>query len=146
VTEDASDDPVARGRRALAVDDWATARSCFEAAGDSADALDGLGIALQMLGDYDAAIEVKARAFAAYRRSGRHADAAAVARWTAFLHACVHGDIPAAGAWMARAESALDGVEECAEHGWLVLNRAPFSDDPDERQQLALSAAAIALS
>lgn len=144
MTGDTTNDLVARGRRALAVEDWATARSDFENAGDDAEALDGLGIALQMLGEYDAAIEVKARAFAAYRRSGRRADAAVVARWTAFLHACVHGDIPAAGAWMARAESALDGVEECAEHGWLVLNRAPFSDDPAEREQLALSAVAIA--
>ena len=141
---DTSNDLVTLGRRALAVEDWSTARSCFDDAGEDAEALDGLGIALQMLGEYGAAIEVKARAFAAYRLSGRNAEAAAVARWTAFLCACVHGDIPAAGAWMARAESVLEGVDECAEHGWLVLNRAPFSDAPAEREQLALSAVAIA--
>ena len=144
MTGDTANDLVARGRGALAVEDWATARSCFEDAGDGAEALDGLGLALQMLGEYDAAIEVKARAFAAYRSSGRQAEAAVIARWTAFLHACVHGDIPAAGAWMARAESVLEGVDECAEHGWLALNRAPFSGDPAEREQLALSAVAIA--
>ena len=45
---------------------------------------------------------------------------------------------------MARAEQVLEGVEECAEHGWLALNRAPFSSDHGEREQLALSAVAIA--
>jgi DNA-binding CsgD family transcriptional regulator len=144
VPENIGEDLVRRGHEALAAGDSTTARACFEEAGESAEALDGLGQALQMQGEFDAAIEVKARAFAAYRAAGQLADAAVVARWTAFLHACVHGDIPAAGAWMARAESVLDGVDECAEHGWLLLNRAPFTGDHAEREQLALAAAAIA--
>ena len=42
------DDLVARGRAAMEAEDWATARACFEEAGDDAEALDGLGQALQI--------------------------------------------------------------------------------------------------
>ena len=50
----------------------------------------------------------------------------------------------AAGGWMARAESLLEDAEECAGHGWLALDRAPFTDIAAERQQLAAAALAIA--
>ncbi len=45
---------------------------------------------------------------------------------------------------MARAESLLGGAEECAGHGWLALDRAPFTDDALERERLAAAALAIA--
>jgi tetratricopeptide (TPR) repeat protein len=38
----------------------------------------------------------------------------------------------------------LEGVEECAAHGWLTLDRAPFSGDRSERERLAKAALAIA--
>jgi DNA-binding CsgD family transcriptional regulator len=38
----------------------------------------------------------------------------------------------------------LEGVDECAAHGWLTLLNAPFSRDPAEREQLAVSALASA--
>ena len=56
-------------------------------------------------------------------------EAAELARWLAFLHGAVHGNMAAANGWMARAESLLEGVEECAAHGWLTLDRAPWSRD-----------------
>jgi DNA-binding CsgD family transcriptional regulator len=135
------------GREALAAADWETARSCFEKArelSDSAEVLDGLSQALHFQGEYDRAIELKERAFAAYRRLGKPAEAAELARWLGFLHATVHGNIAAANGWMARAASVLDGVEECAAHGWLILDRAPFSRDASERERLATAALAIA--
>jgi len=135
------------GRQALAAADWATARSCFEKAlelGESAELLDGLGQALHFQGEYDRAIELKERAFAAYRHLGRHAEAAELARWVGFLHVTVHGNMAAANGWMARAASVLEGVEECAAHGWLILDRAPFSDDALERERHATAALAIA--
>ena len=45
---------------------------------------------------------------------------------------------------MARAESLLEGVEECAAHGWLMLDRAPWTSDASERERLATAAIAIA--
>ena len=135
------------GWEALAAADWPTARRSFEEAlaeSESAEALDGLSQALQFLCEYDAATEVKERAFAAYRREGRPADAADTARWLAFLHGTYNGNFAVASGWMGRAQSLLEGVEECASHGWLILDGAVFTRDAKEREQCAASALTIA--
>ena len=106
--------------------------------------LDGLSQAAHFQGQYALAISLKERAFAAYRRRGERAGAAEVARWLAFLHGMVHGNMAAASGWMARAERLLEGADECAAHGWLTLDRAPFTRDPIERERLAGAALAIA--
>lgn len=105
------------------------AASSRRALRESAEALDGLSQALHFQGEYDWAIELNERAFTAYRRRGKRVEATELARWLAFLHVSVHGSTAAANGWMARAESLLEGVEECAAHGWLTLDRAPFSGD-----------------
>ena len=135
------------GHEALATADWKRARALFEQAaelGETAEILAGLGEALQFGGEHARAIELKERAFAEYERRGLRAEAAELARWLAFLHVSVHGNVAAANGWMARAESALEGVEESAAHGWLILDRAPWSSDPSEREHHAKAAAAIA--
>ncbi len=142
-----ADELVRFGREALATADWERARAFFEQAagfGETAEILDGLGEALQFGGEHARAIEVKERAFAEYERRGLRAEAAELARWLAFLHVSVHGNVAAANGWMARAESALEGVEESAAHGWLILDRAPWSADASEREQFATAAIAIA--
>ena len=60
------------------------------------------------------------------------------------MYATYHGNFSAALGWKERAASVLDGTEETAAHGWLTLMGAPFSRDPAEREQLAVSALAIA--
>ncbi|HYF24486.1 MAG TPA: helix-turn-helix transcriptional regulator [Baekduia sp.] len=90
------------------------------------------------------AIVLKERAFAAYRAAGRQPEAAAAARWLAFLHGAVRGNRAAAGGWMARAERLLEGAEETVEHGRLALDRAPWTDDPAERERHARAALRIA--
>jgi len=136
------------GQAALAAADWGRARECFELAlnqdAQHPEALDGLGRALHFHGEYGRAIELTERAFAAYLWAGRGVEAADRARWLAFLHGAVNANMSAAGGWMARAESALEGVEECAAHGWLQLDRAPFTEEIRQREQLAASALAIA--
>jgi DNA-binding CsgD family transcriptional regulator len=135
------------GREALATADWERARALFEQAaefGETAEVLAGLGEALQFGGEYARAIELKERAFAEYERRGLRAQAAELGRWLAFLHVSVHGNVAAANGWMARAESVLEGMEESAAHGWLVLDRAPWSSDASERERLATAALAIA--
>jgi DNA-binding CsgD family transcriptional regulator len=142
-----ADDLMRLGREALAAADWERARTFFEQAaesGESAEILAGLGEALQFGGEYARAIEFKERAFAEYERRGLRAEAAELARWLAFLYASVHGNVAAANGWMARAESALEGVEECAAHGWLTLDRAPWISDASERARLANAAIEIA--
>ena len=143
----AVDELLRLGREALAAADWESARAFFEQAaelGESAEALAGLGEALQFAGEHARAIELKERAFAGYERRGLRAEAAELARWLAFLHACVHGSVAAANGWMARAEGLLEGVPECAAHGWLVLDRAPWTSDASEHEQLAAAAITIA--
>jgi DNA-binding CsgD family transcriptional regulator len=140
----APDELLRSGREALAAGDWEAARRCFEQAGEGAEALDGLSQALHYKGEYDRAIELKERAFASYRRRGKRVEASELARWLAFLYASVHGNMAAAGGWMARAESLLDGLEPSVAHGWLTLDRAPWSDDPAERERLAAAALATA--
>ena len=142
-----ADELVRLGREALGVADWERARAVFEQAaafGESAEVLDGLGEALQFGGEHARAIELKERAFAEYERRGLRAEAAELARWLAFLQVSVRGNVAAANGWMARAESVLEGVEESAAHGWLILDRAPWSSDASERERLAMAAAAIA--
>jgi DNA-binding NarL/FixJ family response regulator len=135
------------GWDALRAADWQRARACFERAlaeAETAEALDGLSQATHFLREYDTAIELKERAFAAYRQDGNAVKAADTARWLGFLHGTFHGNFAVAGGWIGRAESMLEGVEECAAHGWLALDHAPLSRDAAEREQCALSALSIA--
>jgi DNA-binding CsgD family transcriptional regulator len=135
------------GREALRAGDWARARSRFEKAAEldeTAEVLDALSQAVQFQGDHVRAIELKERAFAAYRRQDKRVEAAELGRWLAFLHGAVHGNWAAASGWMARAKSLLEEVEPCAAHGWLTLDRAPFSSDSSERERLAKTALTIA--
>ena len=136
------------GQDALARADWAGARECFERAleqdAEHPEALDGLGRALHFQAEYARAIELTERAFAAYLGAGRGVEAADRARWLAFLHGTVNTNMSAAGGWMARAEAVLEDVNKCAAHGWLELDRAPFTGDVRGREQLAQSALAIA--
>jgi DNA-binding CsgD family transcriptional regulator len=136
-----------KGWAALAAADWQSARSFFESAAaqaETAEVLDGLSQVAHFGGEYDSAIDLKERAFAAYRRSGNPVEAADTARWLAFLHGTFHGNFAVASGWMARAERLLEGVEDCAAHGWLILDRAPFTSDSSEREKCAASALAIA--
>jgi DNA-binding CsgD family transcriptional regulator len=142
-----ADELLRLGREALAAAEWERARAIFEQAaefGERAEVLDGLGEALQFAGDHIRAIELKERAFAEYERRGMRVEAFELARWLVFLYASVHGNVAAANGWAARAESLLDEVEECAAHGWLMLDRAPWTSDAAEREQLAATAIAIA--
>jgi DNA-binding NarL/FixJ family response regulator len=135
------------GREALAAADWDRARSCFERAresGETAEVLDGLGRAAHFQGKHLEAIELLERAFAAYSRRDMRPEAAEAARWLAFLYGALHGNMAAANGWMARAERLLEGAEESVEHGRLALDRAPWTDDPAEREKHAMAALAIA--
>jgi DNA-binding CsgD family transcriptional regulator len=141
------DELIRGGWEALAEADWDRARTSFERAlelGERAEALDGLGRALHFQGEYTDAIELTERAFAAYRRLDRVAEAADRARWLAFLHGAINGNMAVASGWMARAETLLGGADECAGHGWLIIDRAPFTDDAAERGRLAAAALSIA--
>ena len=140
-------DLVRAGREALTAADWDRARAYFEQAealGETAEVLDGLSDVAHFQGDYERALELKERAFSAYRRADMRVEAADTARWLAFMHGTLRGNFAVASGWMARAADLLEDVEECAAHGWLALDRAPLSRDNSEREKAAVSARAIA--
>ena len=141
------DDLIARGKEALASADWDEARACLERAREleeTAEVLDGLSQAAHFGGDHAEAIKLKERSFAAYRRNDQAVEAAAVARWLAFLYAGVHGNRAAANGWMSWAQRLLEGIDESVEHGHLAFHMAPWTDDPVERERLAMAALSIA--
>jgi DNA-binding NarL/FixJ family response regulator/tetratricopeptide (TPR) repeat protein len=143
----AARDLIGRGWEALADADWDAARACFEQAVEyeaSAEALDGLGRTLHFQREYPRAIELGERAFAAYRAEGKPVEAADQARLLAMLHGGVNCNMAVASGWMGRAASLLETTDECAGHGWLAVDRAPFTEDLAERERLAAAALAIA--
>ena len=121
---DAHDQFVA-GSSALAGGQWAAARDCFELAlslEESADALDGLALAVWWLNDPDAALELRARAFARLRHDGRDTEAAAVAIWLARQHRGLFRRAEMANGWLSRARSLLTSLpDEGSLRGWLIL-------------------------
>ena len=121
---DAREQSVA-GSSALAEGEWAVARDCFESAlslEESADALDGLALAVWWLNDPDAALELRARAFARLRHDGRDTEAAAVAIWLARQYRSLFRRGEMANGWLSRARSLLTSLPaEGSLRGWLIL-------------------------
>ncbi len=113
------------GSSALARGEWAAARDCFEAAlslEESADALDGLALAVWWLNDPDAALELRARAFARLRHDGRDTEATAVAIWLARQYRSLYRRGEMADGWLSRARSLLTSLpDEGSLRGWLIL-------------------------
>jgi DNA-binding CsgD family transcriptional regulator len=143
----AREDLLRGGERAIAAADWETARASLERVldeGDSPDALTGLSKVAMIQREYKRAIELRERAFDLYKAAGQLERASDSAIWLTFMYATYHGNFSAAFGWKERAASVLDGTEESAAHGWLTLTQAPFSRDPAEREQLAVSALAVA--
>src|SRR5215216_5900302 len=137
----------ADGYEALAAGDWARARTAFEAAltaGDSPEALDGLGRALWWLRDAEGAVVNRERAYAGFRRDGQLARAARIALWLSREYALVWGNEAAANGWLARAERLLADIAPDAERGWLELARSERVRDPDAARRLAASALDVA--
>jgi DNA-binding NarL/FixJ family response regulator len=147
VSSETPEDLLLKGREALQKADWDGAREQFARAlaiEETGEGLDGLSTAAHFLGDFREAIELKEQTFAAYRNEGNRLGAAEAARWLAFLYGAVRGNRSAANGWVRLAERALDGVEESVEHGRLALDRAPWTDDPAEREGHAQRALEIA--
>jgi DNA-binding CsgD family transcriptional regulator len=131
------------GAGALDRGDWPGAVSAFDAAlreTETPDALDGLGQAHWWLNHLDTAIELRTKAYVAYVEAGRPAPAVTVASWLAREYFTVHGNLPAAGGWISRADSLLESAGPCAEAGWLALIKLAMTTDTDAMKSLAQQA------
>lgn len=134
------------GERALAAADWKAARDAFEAAlaeNESAEALSGLGYACFWLGDMTRALELRERAYLAFRERRDRAAAARLALWLAGEHAAV-GSTAVVNGWVARAERLIAEMGECPERGWLLLRRSRMAAEPAEAERIAREVIALA--
>jgi ATP/maltotriose-dependent transcriptional regulator MalT len=117
-------DPLAAGRAALRNAAWDEARALFEeatAAGGPAEAWEGLSRAAWWLGDQDATMAARERAYRAYRDADDPCGAARMAMWLGSDHLDFRGDDAVAAAWLRRGRAHLAGHDPCAEEGWIML-------------------------
>jgi DNA-binding NarL/FixJ family response regulator/tetratricopeptide (TPR) repeat protein len=141
-----ADDEILQGTRALERGSWAAARAAFEAAlaGEaSAEAWEGLGLAVWFEGRPDEGIALRERAFAAYVKDERCDQAARIAVWVSHQH-LLAGRPSAARGWLARADRALDDAEPCVGHGWVSVERARHATSVDDQIRHATRAVEVA--
>lgn len=132
---------------ALAAGDWQAARDGFEAAlrgQASAEAHDGLGLALWWLNEIPAAQRQRGIAYRLYRQQGQAARAALLAAWLGREQLFLHGNAGAMNGWFRRAQRLLAGEGPCVERGWFLLLRASLLAPPAELEEAARQALAIA--
>jgi LuxR family maltose regulon positive regulatory protein len=121
---------LAAGREALANRKWDEARACFERAvreDETPEAHEGLGWAAWYADDAEAIFQSRARAYQLFRRRGDRRGAARMAIWSAVDYLEFRGEFAVANGWFRRAHRLLDGLEPCAEHGWLALHEAAIA-------------------
>ena len=115
---------VREGFDALGRGAWADAKAAFERAladGEQADALEGWAQATRFLGEGDASLDARARAFRAYRGRGDSRSAARTAAWLAYDTIVFRGDDAVAQGWFRHAHRLLADDDEAEEYGWLAF-------------------------
>jgi DNA-binding CsgD family transcriptional regulator/predicted negative regulator of RcsB-dependent stress response len=128
---------VVAGQQALVTREWARARASFKAALEqeqSAEALDGLGIALGWLDEVEASLRYRERAYAEFRRRSEPFQAAVIAMQLCSQYASSLGNLAASRGWLGRLERVVEqfGLPPPME-AWVLLCRASLasaSNDP----------------
>ncbi|HEX7939274.1 MAG TPA: LuxR C-terminal-related transcriptional regulator [Gemmatimonadaceae bacterium] len=103
---------------------WGEARALLEtsiAAGETADALEDLGLAAWWVDDEALTFNSRERAYALYREAGDALGASRVAIWLVWDCLSFRGDFAVASGWLERARRLLDGHENSSEYGWLLI-------------------------
>lgn len=139
------------GRAALSEARWADARDIFErllAGGDSAEVLEGLGVAARWLNDQATAVRAHEGAYRLYRSGGDHRAAARMALQLAIHAYNFRSDLAVGRGWLERARRLLHEVPGATpEAGWLRLVEAHLAliVDHDLLGALSLSREATAI-
>lgn len=119
-------DAVRAGFEALGRGAWDEAKAAFERAlahgeEEEAEALEGWAQAARFLGEGDASLDARARAFRAYRGRGDSRSAARTAAWLAYDTVVFRGDDAVAQGWFGHAHRLLADDDETEEYGWLAF-------------------------
>jgi len=132
---------------ALGDGDWQRAAAAFEeqlADSQTPEALEGLGLASQMLDQDRPTLDARERAYRLYLERGERGSAARIAAWLAADHLMFRGEPAVANGWLQRAHSLLDGLEEGVDHGWLAIHEGhiglALGEDTATAQRLAARA------
>jgi DNA-binding CsgD family transcriptional regulator len=110
------------GAECLAAGAWLEARRIFElslAERETADALEGLGLAAWWLDDADAVFASRERAYKLYLDANDRRSAARLAVWLAWDCFAFRGETAVANGWLQRARRLLDGLPPSRELAWL---------------------------
>jgi len=141
-------DPRDAGWVALSNGDWEGARAAFDesiAAGESPEALEGMGAAAQMLNDDALTFGARERAYRLYLDRGDKGPAGRVAAWLAADCLLFRGEPAVANGWLQRAHSLIDDLEPGIDHGWLAIHEGHIAVSLDEDTAKARELAARAI-
>jgi class 3 adenylate cyclase len=117
--------PLGEARSAYERHDWRGAvvlyRGALEAGDDvAASDLERLGKACWWIGDREGCLDAHERAYATYLAAGDRRKAAKCAQMLRFNYVNGLGDRETGSGWSAKAAGLLEGLPECAEHGYQV--------------------------
>ncbi len=138
------------GAECLAAGAWHEARRLFESAlaeCETADALEGLGLAAWWLDDADAVFASRERAYKLYLDANDRRSAARVAVWLAWDCFAFRGETAVANGWLQRARRLLDGLPPSPELAWLESRESQLAlaedGDPDRAHRHATEATRV---
>ncbi|AMW05912.1 helix-turn-helix transcriptional regulator [Gemmatimonas phototrophica] len=128
--------------------EWARAQTAAQrslAQGETAEALELLGLACWWLSDIDTLFASRERAFRLYVDAGALQRAARVAVWLDWDYRAFRGEPAVASGWLRRARRLLESHPDCAEFGWLQMREADALLARDALAAAAGASAAAAL-
>jgi DNA-binding CsgD family transcriptional regulator/tetratricopeptide (TPR) repeat protein len=138
------------GAECLAAGAWHEARRFFESAlaeRETADALEGLGLAAWWLDDADAVFASRERAYKLYLDADDKRSAARLAVWLAWDCWAFRGETAVANGWLQRARRLLDGLPASPELAWLESRESQLAlaedGDPDRAHRHATEATRV---
>ena len=139
------------GSECLAAGAWLEARRTFESAladRETADALEGLGLAAWWLDDADTVFASRERAYKLYLDGDDKRSAARLAVWLAWDCFAFRGETAVANGWLQRARRLLDGLPPSRELAWLESRESQLAlaedGDPDRAHRHATEAIRVA--
>jgi ATP/maltotriose-dependent transcriptional regulator MalT len=143
-------DLLQRAQEAVQAGDWSAAKEGFEAAlerEEAGEALFGLGIALQWLGDAESAVRLWERAYADFRRRRDAQQSVLAAFYLCLGYRMILGNGAASRGWCQRASSVIEDLDAPELNGWVELARAYVANEsgrPHDGELHAREALAIA--